>query len=91
MQTIKTDGDYEYRTRLYDQICDLLGENARSTALDQACRHLQDDVQNKRELMVWAEDNLTVEQLREVCAILSTSYVPMKYTGQWDVLNDDGK
>lgn len=86
---INTHGSKEFRTGLYEQAATVLNEPTKVKAIDQACSHLQQDVQNKRNLLEWAEENLTVDQLREVCAILSTSYVPMAYTGQWDVLNDE--
>ena len=70
---IQTDGDYEWRTGLYDRTADRLGEGTRSGGIDGACEFTQEMLDNL-EAVVKHPD--MTEELAEV---LSTSRVEVKY------------
>ena len=70
---VNTDGKYAWRTDLYDQAGELLGESTRSGALDASAEFTTEMLANLEEA---AEHPDMTEELAEV---LSTSAVTVEY------------
>jgi hypothetical protein len=74
---IRTEGESEYRTDLYERTADTLGENTKSAGIDAACVHANQDVRAKAEAMEFLRVHLSAEQLETVAELLSTDPVPV--------------
>lgn len=70
---IQTDGDYEWRTGLYDRTADRLGEGTRSGGIDGACKFTQEMLNNLEEAVEHPD------MTEELADILSTSRVTVEY------------
>lgn len=70
---IETNGKYEWRTKLYDNVGDLLDENTRSSAIDGACEFTE-------EMLPALERAVEHPDMTEELAdILSTHAVEIEY------------
>jgi hypothetical protein len=76
---IQTDGDYEWRTDLYDRTADRLGEGTRSGGIDGACEFTREMLDNLEE----AVDH--PDMTEELAEVLSTSRVEVEYRVETDV------
>jgi hypothetical protein len=70
---VRTSGNYEWRTDLYDRTADRLGEGTRSGGIDGACEFTRQMLDNLEEAV---EHPDMTEELAE---ILSTSVVDVEY------------
>ena len=70
---IRTNGDYEWRTDLYDETADTFGVGTRSAGIDAACEFTQRMFGNLEE----AADH--PDMTEELADVLSTSYVKVEY------------
>jgi hypothetical protein len=70
---IETSGKYDWRTDLYDEAGDLLGENTRSGAVDGACEF------TRQMLPALAEAVEHPDMTPELAEILSTNTVEVEY------------
>lgn len=70
---IQTNGDYEWRTDLYDRTAERLGEGTRSGGIDGACEFTRQMLNNLEE----AVDH--PDMTEELADILSTSRVEVEY------------
>lgn len=77
---IQTDGDYEWRTELYDRTADRLDEGTRSGGIDGACEFTREMLENLEEAV---EHPDMTEELAEV---LSTSVVGVEHRVETDVV-----
>lgn len=74
---IETTGNKKWRINLYEQTGKKLEESTKSGAIDSACMHTSEDIENKEKLLKWAESNLTVEETQELFELLSTDQVKL--------------
>ena len=70
---INTDGWYQYRTDLYDDVGALLGENTRSGTINTSCRFTRAMVRNLQQVVEHPD------MTEELAAPLSTPTVEVKY------------
>ena len=79
---IQTDGDYEWRTDLYDRTANRLGEGTRSGGIDGACEFTQQMLDNLEE----AADH--PDMTEELAEVLSTARVKTEYRVETGVVVD---
>ena len=76
---IETSGKYEWRTDLYDDVGDQLGESTRSGAVDTACAFTHEMVENLERAVEHPDMS---EDLAE---ILSTQVIKVEYEAETGV------
>ena len=70
---INTDGKHEYRTELYEETAELLGEPTKSGGLDRACEFTRKMDRNLRRAI--QHEDMTPE----LAEILTTTEIPVEY------------
>lgn len=85
MVRINTDGKFEWRKDLYDDVAEALGENTRSGAIDGSCEFTREMVgQNLPKVMNHPD------MTQELAEILSTNKVQLDYRIETDIyINGD--
>ena len=74
---INTAGKKEYRTDLYERTGRNLSEKTKTGAIDAACIHANQDIDNQREALDFLAGSLTADELEQVAEILSTDQIPL--------------
>lgn len=82
---IETNGDYEYRTDLFERTARKLDENTKTGAIEAACMHANQDAEAKRGAMDYLSERLTIYELETVADILSTDQVPVEVAHEIEV------
>lgn len=58
-----TEGNQAYREYLYSRVADLLDKSIKIDAIDAACIHTEQDLQNKQKALEYLSNELPPEQL----------------------------
>jgi hypothetical protein len=82
---INTDGNQKYRQDLFERTQKRLCVSTKSEALEQACIHTTNDIENKQAALDYLSERLSPAELQDVAEILSTGTVPLSVSVETNV------
>jgi hypothetical protein len=86
---INTDGKKAWRSDLYEQTADVLGESTKAGAIDSACIHAKQDAEAKTEAIAYLSERLPAAELQEVAELLSTDEIEVSAQVEIDVASGE--